>query len=49
MLDRVARKDFSKEVTCELRLKATRDPDTQCGKANRNKLKCQGNSSIQQC
>ena len=27
----MARKDFSKEVTWELRLKAKKDPDTQCG------------------
>lgn len=45
----MARKGFSKEVTCELRLKAMKDPDMQCGKVNRNKLKYQENSFIQHC
>ncbi|KAM8958622.1 LOW QUALITY PROTEIN: uncharacterized protein AAEQ78_021954 [Lycaon pictus] len=46
----MARKGFSKDVTCELRLKTKKEPDMQCGKVNRNKLRpgVRGEESSQQ-
>lgn len=45
----MARKGFSEDVTCELRLKTKKEPDMQCGKVNRNKLRRQEiHSFIQQ-
>ncbi|XP_038513814.1 uncharacterized protein LOC119881393 [Canis lupus familiaris] len=46
----MARKGFSEDVTCELRLKTKKEPDMQCGKVNRNKLRpgVRGEESSQQ-